>query len=69
VGRRNYLFARSHAAGERVAIAYSVVATCHPLGISPMEYLADVLPRLARGAPVSWDRRLDRNWVARDRSA
>ena len=49
VGRRNYLFAGSHAAGERVAIAYSVLATCHLLGVNPMEYLADVLPRLARG--------------------
>ena len=49
VGRRNYLFAGSHAAGERAAIAYSVLATCHLLGINPMEYLADVLPRLARG--------------------
>lgn len=49
VGRRNYLFAGSHAAGERVAIAYSVLATCHLLGINPMEYLADVLPRIARG--------------------
>lgn len=64
VGRRNYLFAGSHAAGERVAIAYSVLATCHLLGINPMEYLADVLPRLARGvfarqelralAPAEW---------------
>ena len=50
VGRRNYLFAGSHEAGERVAIAYSVLATCHLLGINPMQYLADVLPRLARGS-------------------
>lgn len=50
VGRRNYLFAGSHEAGERVAIAYSVLATCHLLGINPMEYLADVLPQLARGS-------------------
>jgi transposase len=50
VGRRNYLFAGSHEAGERVAIAYSVLATCHLLGINPMHYLADVLPRLARGS-------------------
>jgi transposase len=49
VGRRNYLFAGSHAAGERTAIAYSVLATCHLLGINPMAYLADVLPQLARG--------------------
>lgn len=64
VGRRNHLFAGSHAAGERVAIAYSVVATCRLLGINPMAYLADVLPQLARGVftpadlraltPASW---------------
>ena len=34
---------------ERAAIAYSVCATCSLLGINPVEYLADVLPRLARG--------------------
>jgi transposase len=48
VGRRNYLFAGSHAAGERAAIAYSVLATCNLLEINPMQFLADVLPRLAR---------------------
>lgn len=64
VGRRNYLFAGSHAAGQRVAIAYSVLSTCHLLGVNVMDYLADVLPRLARGVftrddlraltPASW---------------
>jgi transposase len=49
VGRRNYLFAGSHAGAERAAIAYSICATCALLGINPVEYLADVLPRLARG--------------------
>lgn len=49
VGRRNYLFAGSHAAGERTAIAYSFLATCHLVGTNPMDYLADILPRLARG--------------------
>jgi transposase len=49
VGRRNYLFAGSHAGAERAAIAYSVCATCNLLGINPVTYLADVLPRLARG--------------------
>lgn len=49
IGRRNYLFAGSHAGAERAAIAYSVCATCSLLGINPVEYLADVLPRLARG--------------------
>jgi transposase len=49
VGRRNYLFAGSHAGAERAAIAYSVCATCNLLDINPVEYLAYVLPRLARG--------------------
>jgi hypothetical protein len=64
VGRRNFLFAGSHAGAERAAIAYSILGTCHLLDISPTDYLADVLPRLARGvviardipafAPVAW---------------
>lgn len=57
VGRRNYLFAGSHAGGERAAIAYSVLATCHLLGVNPMEYLADVLPRLQRDALTQDERR------------
>jgi hypothetical protein len=39
----------SHAGAEPAAIAYSVCATCSLLGINPVEYLGDVLPRLARG--------------------
>lgn len=52
VGRRNYLFAGSHAGAERAAIAYSVLASCHLAGVNQNDYLADVLPRLARG-PIS----------------
>jgi transposase len=48
VGRRAYLFAGSHVAGERAAIAYSVLGTCRLLDINPTEYLTDVLPLLAR---------------------
>jgi transposase len=57
VGRRNYLFAGSHIAGERAAIAYSVLATCNLLDINPMDYLGDVLPRLARDSLTEADRR------------
>jgi hypothetical protein len=65
VGRRNFLFAGSHAGAQRAAIAYSVIATCHLVGVNPQEYLADILPRLARGialrdvpsmAPAEWKR-------------
>jgi transposase len=55
ITRRNFLFAGSHAAGERAAIAYSVLATCNLLEINPSEYLADVLPRLARGVVIARD--------------
>lgn len=64
IGRRNFLYAGSFAGGERAAIAYSVIASCELVGVNPEEYLADVLPRLARdgvtiadvGAmlPASW---------------
>lgn len=64
MGRRAYLFAGSHAGAERAAIAYSIIATCQLVGVNPQEYLADVLPRLARGvfskhdfevlAPAAW---------------
>jgi transposase len=57
VGRRNYLFAGSHDAGERAAIAYSVLATCHLLDVNPMEYLSEVLPRLARDSLTQEERR------------
>lgn len=50
IGRRNFLFAGSHAGAERAAIAYSVLASCHLAGVNPIDYLADVLPRLARGS-------------------
>jgi transposase len=49
VGRRNYLFAGSHAAGERAAIAYSLLSTCALADVNQAEYLADVLPKLTRG--------------------
>lgn len=55
ITRRNFLFAGSHAAAERAAIAYSILATCDLLDINPVEYLADVLPRLARPLVIARD--------------
>ena len=46
--RNNCLFAGSYAGGQRAAIALSILATCHMLAINPVEYLASVLPQLAR---------------------
>ncbi len=55
IGRRNYLFAGSHAAAERAAIAYSILGTCELCDVNPVEYVADVLPRLARGVVIARD--------------
>jgi hypothetical protein len=39
IGRRNYLFAGSHAAARRAAILYSLTRTCAQYGVSPLPYL------------------------------
>jgi transposase len=52
IGRLNFLFAGSHAGGERAAIAYSTLGTCRLIGLNPVAYLADVLPALARGVEL-----------------
>jgi transposase len=49
MGVKNWLFCGSDAGGERAAIAFTVLATCKLVGVNPVAYLADVLPRLARG--------------------
>jgi transposase len=46
--RKNFLFAGSDAGGERAAIAYTIFGCCRLAGVDPIEYLADVLPRLRR---------------------
>ncbi|EAU64518.1 transposase and inactivated derivative [Stigmatella aurantiaca DW4/3-1] len=46
IGRNNYLFAGSDAAGQRAALAYTLVLSCYRLGMDPWAYLRDVLPKL-----------------------
>jgi transposase len=46
--RKNFLFAGSDTGAERAAIAYTVLGCCELAEVNPVEYLADVLPRLAR---------------------
>ena len=46
--RKNFLFAGADSGGERAAIAYTVFGSCRLAGIDPLEYLADVLPKLTR---------------------
>jgi transposase len=44
--RKNFLFAGSDAGGQRAAVAYTILACCQLSEVNPVEYLADVLPRL-----------------------
>ncbi len=46
--RKNYLFAGSDTGAERAAIAYTVLGSCRLAEVDPVEYLGDVLPRLAK---------------------
>jgi hypothetical protein len=46
LGRKNYLFAGSHAGAKRAATVYSLLGSCKLQGINPKEYLIDVLQRL-----------------------
>lgn len=48
LGKKNWLFIGAADTGERSAIIYSVLESCRRRGIDPYEYLADVLPRLAK---------------------
>lgn len=68
--RKNYLFAGSDAGGERAAIAYTILGCCRMLGINPIEYLTDVLPKLARRIRlIDLPDMLPAQWQARRASA
>jgi transposase len=46
--RKNFLFAGSDTGGDRAAIAFTILSCCRLVGVNPVDYLADVLPRLSR---------------------
>jgi transposase len=47
VGRKNWLFAGSFDGAARAALLYSLVQSCALIGVSPFDYLKDVLLRVA----------------------
>lgn len=47
LGRKNWLFAGSVDGARRMAILYSLIATCKLNGIVAYEYFQDILPRVA----------------------
>jgi transposase len=62
LGRKNWLFAGSHEGAKRMAIIYSLVATCKLNGVNPYEYFLDILPKaasysnknIADLSPINW---------------
>lgn len=46
LGRKNYLFAGSHAAGQRLAMMYSFFATCKAYNVNPHLWLKHVLDNI-----------------------
>jgi transposase len=62
LGRKNWLFAGSIEGAKRMAIIYSLVATCKLNGINPYEYFLDILPKassypaskVADLTPINW---------------
>ena len=65
LGKKNWLFFGSAAAGRQSAILYSILETCRKLGIDERDYLQDVLSRLpelsnhqmAEWTPAKWKQR------------
>ncbi|HKW00495.1 MAG TPA: IS66 family transposase [Vicinamibacterales bacterium] len=47
IGRKNWLFAGSFEGATRAALLYSLVQSCSLIGVSPFDYLKDVLIRAA----------------------
>ncbi len=52
LGRKNFLFTGSLAAGERLAAAYTLVQSSRALGLSTRDYLIDVITKIAGGWPA-----------------
>jgi transposase len=46
LGRKNYLFAGSHESAQRIAMIYSLLASCKANEIDPMKWLTQVLQEL-----------------------
>ena len=48
LGRKNFLFAGSHESAQRIAMIYSLLASCKVNGVEPMRWLTHVLEQLPK---------------------
>ena len=61
-GRKNWLFVRSHQAGERAAVVMSLIESAKLNGHDPWAYLKDVLERLPALRQRDLAHLLPHNW-------
>lgn len=62
IGRKNYLFAGSHAGAEWAAVFYTLINTCKLNGINPADYLRDVIIRINNHPQSRINELLPFNW-------
>ncbi len=63
LGRKNYLFAGSHDAAQRIAMMYSFFASCKKQNLNPVTWLKAVLDRIAEQPINQIEELLPGNWV------
>jgi transposase len=64
IGLKNYIFAASHDAAQRLAMLYSLIGICKAHGLNPFDWLKETLKRL-HTYPVSRIREfLPQNFMA-----
>ena len=62
IGRKNYLFARTHESAERAACFYSFFITCRNHGVNPKEWIEDVFNRVEHTKPSEYHTLFPQNW-------
>lgn len=63
IGRRNWLFAGSPRGGRAAAVAYTLIESCRLADVDVVDYLADVLVRVATHPASRIDELLPENWA------
>jgi transposase len=62
LGRKNYLFAGSHKAAERLAMIYGLLGTCKANNVNPYDWLKDVLEKINNWPINKVHELLPHNW-------
>ena len=62
LGRKNYLFAGSHAAGQRIAMMYTFMGSCKANNVNPYEWLKYVLDNISETSIQNLEQFLPNNY-------